>query len=1059
MKIIGGIGSPFRPSKLPQPTARGLSFLHRHAKPVAAFRNTTTMVDHCGNTVPIDRLVINIDACGNAFCGGGEHYDCDACPGGRNSVTNMAVPPRANTWVDDESKVQLEPCQKMGWKNVQAFSNFYGKYPLTYMQYDTESVSGCVYSRARTGSSIYNTKYKTLSVTCSFALIGGSGDGCNPGYSYESSIQTSVNSLTGIITTTGFNGWDKCAGGGGGLGESNQVAYLFPMADWSFNAWVEYMTATPTGGITTCSIGGWQSFDGSGNLVAEATWDLLAGTFARKFYGTIGVNCSDTGGIASVTTQEESLSISETSLSYSNTLTDDGYTQQKWEISLTLSDPYTIADVYADAQALADEWKLNDDLTHPFRGQFYSPLYDANDNPPFSHANDAGQHGAALTDANGNLPHTTAASPGQHAMAVNDGDGREPTDPDWTPTYEGDPVDWIPTYDDTTLDWIPTFSDSPVIDGRNTVGVLVTRNQAGSDANISAQNPFLMDDPNHTTLTTDINCRNPGDDGYIDTYAQIPWVDPNAAIYDGSIIGSPLPAGYGAVPRSGGDNSTGTWDPWHDQWRRAACIDPETEEVSWSEGPEYRGATTPYYLPRNAPQWTNDRDAADLYPCAFIRADHYGIYLQKWVETKIQRPSVNFGRPFGADKFAYDEGDGTTTMVFEAETIDGSGAGAVVHLKNWDDNSPTSLPFTTSDIVGGQCVDGFYAVASVGTDTVTLGAKVYDLPSTWKSASAFASGYSDDSDICFGKLRNPNATGMDFTDATIGVGGRIGVIIDPENSSGFITGEQNWLSITTPEKVDITDIAGTVLASNVDLTRVDATHFTTASAYPTAKWIAPHGVDYKFADNRPKGDYVYRTWLVKNDDGTVIDQSQIQARLAVSNCDPATVTISPNADGRSGGAIYEFPSSINNGETWFGRVDFWMVDPHYQAPHKPVGVQTNEDEDGNITSLTWQADDGTGQADYETLSPSGLSIVHHMYYSQPPYVEARCEVPDGYPTPPLDITAPLSPPSHPFIGFIEGPFVDCLGGIPTPNVVTWLLQSQTVNVKGRFSTFYHDNGS
>jgi hypothetical protein len=591
------------------------------------------------------------------------------------------------------------------------------------------------------------------------------------------------------------------------------------------------------------------------------------------------------------------------------------------------------------------------------------------------------------------------------------------------------------------------------IDQHTTVAPLVLRNERGTPISPLGFNTFTVDDytsPIGTAPYTEWDQRawfNP---------SAYEWIFPSPSddqassrasdlllLYDGSIIGNPLDAGYGqGSPR-------GVFDKDHENFFRKNC-DPGP---GWTQASESRGAYTPSFLPSNAQKWTDDFTATHLWPCAFINADVSGIYLQKWAETKIKRPSANFARPFGPDKFSLDE----TSVYYVSDFTAG-----VVTLQTVDFATPVSLPFTTSDIVGSAAVGGFFAVTSVGADTVTLGSKVYDLPTDWETPSK-------DVGFCFGKLKYPDAPGMNFTDETKEVGGRVRVTVTNSSPVTLTTGtSQKYLSITTAENIDILAADNTVLASNVAATRVDDVTFQVPTAFATiasAKWIVPHGTKYKFADSRSKGDYVYRTWLVRMSDASVLSTSQTDACLPIAPCSPSVAGISPNGETGGNAHYWAFPTSINNGEVWLGRIDFWMTDPFWQEPHKPVQPPADilvGDFAPGTDIILWAEDDGSCQTNSAETGGGG-EIIYHLFYPMRPYVEARCTLPDdidGESTPSLasgvDLTTVQDPPSQAGIGDVEGPLVDAII-VPTPSWVKMLAQRACVAASGAFAADYEAN--
>jgi hypothetical protein len=568
------------------------------------------------------------------------------------------------------------------------------------------------------------------------------------------------------------------------------------------------------------------------------------------------------------------------------------------------------------------------------------------------------------------------------------------------------------------------------------------------------------------------------------TFSQRAWFDPsfyvwtfapgtdqtNAAaialtpLYDGSFIGSPLDAGYGQPV---GGHPRGVYDRDHEQWYRRNCVFGS----GWANASEARGLFTPSYLPANAPKWTDDFVASTLYPCAFVSATDDGCYLQKWSEIKLPRVSINCARPYGPDKFLLDE----TAIYFVSNYT-----APTVTLKNTDFTDPSSLPFTVADIVGSAAVGGFFHVNAVGSNTLTLGAKVYDLPSGWNTPSR-------DGAACFGKLRFPNAPGMDFTDTTPEIGGRVPISVVTEGPLTQLTIEttQKYLSITTPENIDILDKDLVVLVSNVPATRVDDGHFTVTTAYATistAKWIVPHvlndgatpGTKYKFADNRPKGDYVYRTWTVDTSTATVLASSQSQHCLKSNPCGPPIAGITPNGEALTNADFFPFPGTVQNGQVWLAQIQFWMPDPYWQQPHPPVAASapgTEDMEDGTVTFvpgtdiIIWKEDDGSCAADF-TEDGGGGETIYHLFYAMRPYVEARIAMPTGIsgddppalPPGTIDITTPATPPGQAFLANVEGLLVDAIVLPPTP-LSLMLAQQGCVDGAGRLAADYEANGT
>jgi hypothetical protein len=264
----------------------------------------------------------------------------------------------------------------------------------------------------------------------------------------------------------------------------------------------------------------------------------------------------------------------------------------------------------------------------------------------------------------------------------------------------------------------------------------------------------------------------------------------------------------------------------------------------------------------------------------------------------------------------------------------------------------------------------------------------------------------------------------------------------------------------------------------VAATRVDDSNFTVTTAYAdiqTAKWLVPHllndgattGQKYKFADDRSKGDYVFRTWKILLSDESVIETTQQDACLKFSPCGPSIAGITPNAEISANGHFWPFPETVNNGERWLGQIQFWMQDPFWQEPHKPVAahdVLTDTDFEPGVDIIVWTEDDGTCQENF-TETGAGGETIFHLFYPMRPYVEARCTLPDNIDgeTPPAlasgtDLTTVADPPAQAGIGDVEGPLVNAIV-LPVPSWTKYLAQLECVEADGRFAIDYEANGT
>lgn len=604
-------------------------------------------------------------------------------------------------------------------------------------------------------------------------------------------------------------------------------------------------------------------------------------------------------------------------------------------------------------------------------------------------------------------------------------------------------------------------------DSYTSIAPLVTRNEVQS--NVA---PFDFVASMFTTSATQIDdCAGNAPDapGYVPTCDHPTASDPNAAIYDGSIIGAPLPAGYQQA-----------FDWYFVDWE--SCVDPDTHEtIGYIEGwGKYNQGQNG--IPRTATHWTTNDLAWQLTGGAWVFYNlntawstctvsggsatwpaGQVIIAQKWAETKMGFPSENFARPGGDDKFVYDE-----TTVYTIDSITGSGPGAQVKLQlctSCDTPSGSSQPISSiAGLWGGPSVGGFYTLSALtGGDTVTLGTLVYNVPSDWKSASDWGSG---DTDFCFGRLRW--ATGTPSTDPPP-ILGRANIsdaseyMGDPSTTELTTDSLTNLgMGISVQDSVDIYDKTMSLLSSNQPVTRIDDTHFTIPVGLVTvanAAWVASHGAAaYQWDDQYPKGDYVYNdftywprliceatrmnalnatceadTALVGNDcdcpagaytvycfpffnpfedEPDVFDHAFTQTAGCVpfNPCSPAVLYITPNTENFQNGVKYSFPTA--GGILLDERYGSGWFAEFQQVVVDPL-YQTPHYPASAIGGcdptmpplFSWLMDDGGCTAD----NPDGSPAVE--YFPHAPLVEARLTVPGGAPSLPPGIALGWASPA------------------------------------------------
>ena len=455
-------------------------------------------------------------------------------------------------------------------------------------------------------------------------------------------------------------------------------------------------------------------------------------------------------------------------------------------------------------------------------------------------------------------------------------------------------------------------------DSNTSIAPLVARNEVttGNVMPSTALPPFVA--------VNDGEGNTPCSAGWTPTF--VAYTDPNAALYDGSVIGAPLPAGYQQA-----------FDFYYTDYQ--SCNDGSGTvgyTNGWGQSNEGQNGiplTATHWTPNNLAwqfpggAWVfyNTNTSAGAFPGTAM------VVAQKWAETKMGFPSQNFARPGGDDRFAYDE-----TQVYTIQTISTTpaGPGTVIQLADCETCvTGTGDPLINpSGLWGGPSVGGFYEIT--GTNPVTLGALVYNVPSNWQSESCVTDGVCD-TNYTFGKLRWSSGNPMTDPPAILGRAGVVSVTPHGANALLNTSALPNLGLCQTAGEYDLVDICDgtmTVISSAIQITRPPAWAMGinyTAGQYVTynnvvylalvnnvgeepdtsptywqsigsgdqyfvvpvaaatianAAWIVSHGAPaYYWDDAFPKGDYVYTSWFYWN---RLIEEANRWNTIASGGCDP-----------------------------------------------------------------------------------------------------------------------------------------------------------------------------
>jgi hypothetical protein len=990
----------------------GAPFQHGLAPLLADKFVNTTVVDNpdteAGGTVaPYERFTP--DPSGGDSC---ETHHC--IEDGPAPCAAWLRPFTANAFSNTpDDTVNFAVAHKTGFKNVMVRRVWNGRFGYLNKEINngpdtTECCAGSILKWRGYTSAIDDTKYLSLAIDASWAqtIYDYSGGGAG----VPSTVTETFSMTQAIDSASGLYAFSDLAISPND--ERNHTLQLFSPALWKWSDIIGRMTVEITGlpGSTkTCTDNSVTIKDELDRVIEQLTWDLGAGTFARQVYqwSSLGTQLLNT---------DESVTVSNTEINYSLTTSDfntpngdpDGISSSTvLTVAGTLAAPLTSATIYADIKNLLAKWDLADDAQYPWRADTkvsIAPLVSRDE--------------LAVSEFVTNISVKNFGAPITDAFGLTLGDDG----------WAGDCG--ILLAPDPTTGAAIVAQDLPVTNG----AVIDT----------GALNPFL-----HCAATSfsilggtlapglafdSSNGRISGTataDGHWGVTIQITGA---AAAATGAVLGAPQPAGYqnyfdfnfqdfvGCCFRPPDNPGFQTWS-WY--------------QHGWGMDVATFNTNSGCHLPLNATQWTNYFQSVNKPPGAWIfyndtRADYFGIgcvsseapsgagdagalWACKYAEALEVWPSQNFTMPAGDAKFWFDE-----TRVFCAVNASGAGAGSTWTLT--DPTTQLAPPDATdfTDLWGGPVVDGFYNVTSYAGGTLTLGAKVYDVPSNWTSKS-----HADEAS-CFGNV--PWASRpclLDRAAITPDTAGTTMTFIAPQPAFGMDT-------TTHQEQIDLFDKDMTPLVTNVTATRIDDTHFTVApgSAAVAAAWCTIHAVKYYINDTAPKGDYAKLEWLADfrsfgeyNRLAGVLDCSSTQISQPSTNtgggpvtaatqfasfsqtpgclpfvpCAPKVVCISPNDETFANGITYDFPETFacdeQYGAKWWAYIQSTMTDLFWQRPHRPCNI---------APCARWTMDGGTCADDTIGSCPGdddyvpGESEPPEYFFAHAPQVEARLTVPANY---------------------------------------------------------------
>ena len=532
----------------------------------------------------------------------------------------------------------------------------------------------------------------------------------------------------------------------------------------------------------------------------------------------------------------------------------------------------------------------------------------------------------------------------------------------------------------------------------------------------------------------------PGRSIYISS-TNIKYFDSNSLLfYNGEVLGEPLPAGYNSY-----------YDYRHITWR--CCIGDDGDEVpypykygAWSHS---NSATdiTDGVVPATATQWTDNLTASTLWPGAWISNRvipvSEQVWAQKWAETIIPRPSINFARPCGADRYQMDK-DTVRCILSIVTANDNDPHYSITLTESTTIVAGNVIMVYSNDTSFGAVITGVWTVHEIGVAPLTL-LPIIIVEKSKRVVYATPTGVTNPGVGLLGKLRWPNAPAIcgrikistaakyeeqvviTFANTDDGEYLRAGDSIIISGAAGYGAINGTWELVTPPSSAPI---GGWALKNCVGdgvyggygyATRVytDSTH--------------PYYVD----DDNSKGDFLHVEWIHKYRDYKERERNIVQKGVFDSSagclwvgeinpllreqqtfygmpqsvqtltpsagckkwdfCSPTVLCISPNnkvkynlIDHWATGITKDFIGTLyldeRYGSLWQAGYFQHMPDPFWQAPPAPCLSPDAE------YSCSWN-EDATGICALDQEYNEDANTPCIKYYPTHPVVETRISCP------------------------------------------------------------------
>jgi hypothetical protein len=906
-------------------------------------------------------------------------YNCDEFP--------RAL--RVTQQYEEVAPQDMIVCEKQGFKNLQMVKAWHGRWGLD----------------ARPDCGTYqNVKYRTLSL--SFQIDGrwfyGAQvpDPFDVDFSKTVQVTSTVGKDTGIIGINSLtNESSKTGNGAEGNTVPSDCDYTSPtILQFDCSSLIKIRLPLIGDDVNICN----EPFEGTVSELSDWLNDNSDIEIYRNFNGdevsgpnhtnSDGLYDADTKFTLEITDIEVNYSTTNFSVSYSLVLNrydnpDDGRSSPQptpptwtefgqynyhynydYSLSVQLDNAYSFTDVINDCKSLASQWDLSDDHVYPWRTDDYQSV------APIVSRDEVRKYAIAFGYSREcfeplvTLPNWSVNDYGQ---PINTGE-HEPfsvlwqSDPSYKQITDKDPNSIV-------WSWAGKYYDA-------------THNTAGG-VNYSGEEWQWNLEPDYVKAI----------------YATSAAVSYNR--FTGNIMGAPS-------DKQGAQN----FDYEHITWNGCAPstsaialfgnVSPYVSQIGAYSGGNEASDDTDLAVPRAATQWTNNYDACKYRPGAWIANDGCIVVVQECIYTQVPRPSYNFARPCGEDRWSPDETK--TDCIYE-------------------DDGTTVVLSSSSEVTSGQIAyiqsavnPGIFKVNQISdTEYERVGDKISDLPYRFTPS---------ETDNFFAPIRWQPVSKR----TKPAICGRVKVISATQDGSNVIIESEAAVSLVVhadiEDYVDFSGVSG--LGSNVKVTEiVDSTHFkvvgTLSGAYTKGGYVSSNGAAaWYWNDDQSKGQYAIHEWVYNHASGapvtilngqpcaSVVCETRCLPEIncypsvvgwMVTNPNPGDATWDINNIPNASSLFYQGQGYIDDPNyipfLWQAIVTFTMSDLLWQKPHKPKGAYCN-------TNPDWVQDDGTCTKNYPA----------------PPKTETFCELPSGVPALPDGITLPAYLPDAEIGGVYQSSF-------------------------------------